>query len=129
MPWARQSAGSSGGMALAFVTSRKKASILPAGAKPTRSRPTASPTYAQVWGTFRGASKESPGASAICFRFTSTSNGLLDQEESAAAVLRRHFELERGDPEAAPLAEPILAARYPDRLPFRMWHGDSSESK
>jgi len=32
MPWARQSAGSWGGMASAFVTSRKKASILPAEA-------------------------------------------------------------------------------------------------
>jgi len=31
MPWARHNTGSCGGMALALVTSRKKASMLPAG--------------------------------------------------------------------------------------------------
>ena len=36
MPWARHSAGSCGGMALALVSSRKNASILPAGANATR---------------------------------------------------------------------------------------------
>ena len=44
MPCARHSAGSCGGIALAFVTSRKKASILPAGEKATNIRPRVSPT-------------------------------------------------------------------------------------
>src|SRR5215469_17414446 len=39
----------------------KKSSILPAGVNPISIRPGLSPTYAQTWGTFRGASIESPG--------------------------------------------------------------------
>jgi len=61
MPCARQRAGSCGGMALAFVTSRKKASILPAGIKAISILPRAFPTCAQTCGILRGASRESPG--------------------------------------------------------------------
>ena len=50
-------------MAFAFVTSRKKASILPAGMNAIRILPRASPTWAQTWGTLRGPNTESPGLS------------------------------------------------------------------
>ena len=39
MPWARHSPGSCGGIALAFVTSRKNASIWPAGINVISIRP------------------------------------------------------------------------------------------
>src|SRR5947209_7700740 len=61
IPWARHTPGSCGGIAFALVTSRKKASIFPAGKNATRIRPRAEPTKAQTWGTRRGASSESPG--------------------------------------------------------------------
>ena len=48
MPYARHNSGSWGGIALALVTSRKKASILPAGLKAIRIRPRASPAKAQT---------------------------------------------------------------------------------
>jgi len=65
IPWARHSPGSCGGIALAFVTSRKKASIWTAGINAIRILPRVSPTYAQTRGTWRGASSESPGFSRI----------------------------------------------------------------
>src|SRR5882724_8355017 len=62
IPYARNVFASMGA-ALGFVTSRKNASICPAGANAMSNLPGLSPTYAQTCGTRRGAQTESPGFS------------------------------------------------------------------
>ena len=49
IPCKRQSSGSCGGSAFAFVTSRKKVSILPAGIMVIKILPCAYATYAQTY--------------------------------------------------------------------------------
>ncbi len=63
IPCASHNAGSWMGIALVLVTSRKKASICPAGVNTISILPVVSPLYAYTCGTLRGANTESPALS------------------------------------------------------------------
>lgn len=149
IPWASHRAGFWGGIASACVTSRKKASIFPGGVNAIRILPKPPPVYAHTWGTWRGASSESPGRSRCLCSPTSDEEFALDgveplvllvvevarraallaervfQDQHAGRILGGYFELDRADAKAPHLAEAVFPSLHEQvsRVRRRTVHG------